>query len=111
MTEQEYMQYTESIEGHTFNFENAEVIHGVIGISSEAGELVDAIKKQIVYHQPLNKDNIKEELGDLLHYMTYLLRYFGWTLEDLMDNNVDKLTKRYPNGFNFKDAMLRRDKQ
>jgi NTP pyrophosphatase (non-canonical NTP hydrolase) len=46
------------------------LLHAQLGIASEAGELADAIKKEYAYEQSLDKENVEEELGDLLWYIS-----------------------------------------
>jgi NTP pyrophosphatase (non-canonical NTP hydrolase) len=86
------------------------VLHGAIGISGEAGELMDSLKKVLMYGKPLDQQHLKEECGDLLWYMAILLNEIGSDFEEVMQMNIDKLSKRYPQGFTEKDAIERKDK-
>lgn len=88
-----------------------EVIHAKLGIDSESGELADAIKKCLIYKQPMDLENIKEECGDLLWYIALLLTATGFDMEECMQVNIDKLKIRYPEKFTEKLAKERRDKQ
>src|ERR1035437_131468 len=45
--------------------QDCSILHMVVGISGEAGELLDAIKKQVIYRKPLDRENVIEELGDI----------------------------------------------
>lgn len=87
------------------------ILHGAIGISGEAGELMDSLKKVLMYGKPLDKEHLKEECGDLLWYMSILLHEIGSDFEQVMQKNIDKLSKRYPEGFTEKDAIERKDKK
>lgn len=87
------------------------LLHGMIGISSESGEVADAIKKHIFYGKPLDKENLKEELGDLFYYMGLIAYELGVSFEDIQLKNADKLEKRYPGGFTEALAQLRLDKK
>lgn len=89
----------------------AHLDHMAKGVSGEAGEVVDAIKRHTVYNKELDVENVKEELGDLLFFMQGIMREFGWTFEDLMAANMLKLSKRYSSG-NYSDeqAQNRADK-
>jgi NTP pyrophosphatase (non-canonical NTP hydrolase) len=111
MKEQEYKNYVDSLRNDNLDCSNVVLIHGVFGIASEAGELIDIVKKHMVYHQPVNIVHLKEELGDLLYYFTCLTSKYNWTLEELMEENFQKLTKRYPNGYSDNDALARKDKK
>ena len=85
-------------------------LHAAIGIAGEAGEVLDAVKKAWAYGKPLDTDNLKEELGDILFYVQAMANTLDCTLQDLMDANVAKLAKRYPDGvFTQKHAVARLD--
>lgn len=87
------------------------LLHYTVGISTEAGELGDTLKRYIFYQQPLDVANIKEELGDLLWYMTRLASALGITLEEILEHNSEKLSKRYHSGkFTEEHATERADK-
>lgn len=88
----------------------ADAIHALFGLTSETGELADTIKKHFIYNQPLDTVNLKEECGDLLWYIALLLSACGWTMEDCMKENIEKLKKRYPEKYTDKDALERKDK-
>lgn len=87
-----------------------QTLHGAIGISGEAGELIDAVKKSVMYGKPLDVVNLKEELGDICWYMAIVLDAIGSSFPEIMQMNHDKLEKRYPSGFSEKDAIARADK-
>lgn len=88
------------------------LVHMALGISGEAGEFVDAIKKHFIYGKPLDTVNVYEELGDLLFYIQGTLNALdqGWTLEDLIIENTRKLTRRYPERYSDAEALARKDK-
>ena len=73
----------------------AHILHMAIGISGEAGELLDAVKKFVIYQKPLDKDNVIEELGDLEFYMEGIRDFLKVSREAVLDANYDKLSKRY----------------
>jgi NTP pyrophosphatase (non-canonical NTP hydrolase) len=86
------------------------LVHAAMGISGEAGEIVDAVKKHSIYGKPLDTENVLEECGDVLFYLVAMLQECGYTLMDAMEHNQNKLAKRYPNGWNEQDAIERKDK-
>lgn len=86
------------------------LIHASIGMSGESGEILDTLKKTMMYGKELNITNLKEECGDVLWYMSILLHEIDSSFEEIMQQNVDKLRKRYPTGFTEKDAITRKDK-
>lgn len=76
--------------------DQAHMLHMVMGIAGESGEIVDAIKKHVVYRKPLDLDNVIEELGDLEFYMEGLRQAVGVSRKTILDANYHKL--RGPNG-------------
>ena len=86
------------------------VLHAHMGISSEAGELGDCIKRHFIYGQPLDNINLVEECGDLLWYISLMLSACGSTMEQAMQENISKLKIRYPEKFTEQDALERKDK-
>ena len=86
------------------------MVHAVMGVSGEAGELVDAIKKHWIYGKELDSENVLEECGDLLFYMDRILDLCGYTIEDAMQANFEKLRIRYPQGYTDYAARDRADK-
>lgn len=91
--------------------EEAHLLHMAVGVSGEAGELIDAIKKGVVYRKPLDYDNVVEELGDLEFYMEGLRQGLGITRQETIEANIAKLGKRYQ-GFTYSNeaAQERADK-
>ena len=91
--------------------EQCNLIHMCVGISGESGELLDAIKKHVIYQKPLDVENVKEELGDLLFYMSNLMQSVGLTFEEILQHNIDKLSVRYSSGsYSNQQAQERADK-
>ena len=76
-----------------------DLMHAVYGVSGEAGELADAVKKHQVYGQPLNVDNVMEELGDLMWYVALACNAIGVPMEHIAQMNIDKLAQRYPDKY------------
>ena len=86
-------------------------MHAAVGVSGEAGELLDAVKKTWVYGRELDIANLQEELGDLLFYMQALMIEVGLSFEGVMRANMEKLAKRYPEGYTNEAARERADKK
>ena len=86
-------------------------MHAAIGVSGEAGELIDAIKKHWVYGKPIDEANVLEELGDLMFYIQAMANLFNFSLQQILQGNADKLAKRYV-GLKYTDeaAIARADK-
>ncbi len=77
----------------------ARLFHYSIGISTESGELQDAIKKTIMYGKELDIVNVKEEISDILWYIAGICRTLDTTFEELMELNINKLKARYGDKF------------
>jgi NTP pyrophosphatase (non-canonical NTP hydrolase) len=78
-----------------------------MGLTGEAGEVTDLIKKELFHGHKIDRDAVKKELGDVLHYAAGLATMYGFTLEEVAKGNVEKLVKRYPTGFS-KEASVNR---
>ena len=90
----------------------ADLLHMGVGVSGEAGELLDAIKKNTIYGKPLDIENVVEELGDLEFYMEHIRQIVGVTRQQTIDANIQKLGKRYSSGaYSNAQAQTRADKQ
>lgn len=81
----------------------AHLLHMAVGVSGEAGELLDAIKKTVIYNKPIDRENVIEELGDLEFYMEGLRQGLGLSREETLEANVRKLSKRYE-GLKYSNA-------
>ena len=103
-------QYTEFVH-RLFSCKPDPLIHAAMGIGGEAGEVLDTIKKHVTYGATLDRDNLLEEAGDLLFYVTALLIHSGHTVKQAIDHNQAKLNKRYPNGYSDHHATERLDKK
>jgi NTP pyrophosphatase (non-canonical NTP hydrolase) len=91
-------------------------LHMAFGMSGEAGEALDAVKKYIFYNKPLDRANVVEELGDLEFYMEGLRAELGITREECLEANIHKLLTsdkaRYKLGtYTDAQAQDRADKQ
>jgi NTP pyrophosphatase (non-canonical NTP hydrolase) len=91
------------------------VHHACTGLAGEAGECLDLSKKSWVYGKEMDWAKLMEEMGDTLHYFFMLMIKIEEetgkkvTIYDVMQNNIAKLNKRYPNGYTDQAAIDRRD--
>ena len=85
-------------------------LHAAVGLSGESAEILDHMKKHWVYGSEINRAEVIEEMGDAFHYFVMLMIMMGIDLRDVINGNVAKLRKRYPNGFTEHDAIARADK-
>jgi NTP pyrophosphatase (non-canonical NTP hydrolase) len=82
-------------------------IHMCLGLQTESAELSDVFKKFIAYEKPIDWVNVKEELGDLMWYVSNMCNVNGWDLRDIMATNISKLQARYPEKFTNENAINR----
>lgn len=84
-----------------------DIIHGIIGKATEAGELLEALAATAVEGAPLDKVNIGEEIGDGFWYDALLLRAIGSDFAKEQRRNIAKLRRRFPDRFTEYDAANR----
>lgn len=86
---------------------NPRTLHAVLGLSSEVGELMDAVKRHVYYGKTLDRVNLLEEAGDLLWYWALLVSSLDADPQQVLRANIDKLRKRYPDKFQSELAEKR----
>jgi len=98
-------EYQELCKMTAMDFENdqVEIMTWGLGISGEAGDVASCIKKTFVHKNDVT-DGIRENVGDTMWYIANICNFFGWDLQEVLKENVEKLRVRYPEGFTFKDA-------
>jgi NTP pyrophosphatase (non-canonical NTP hydrolase) len=72
-----------------------------VGINAEGGEFLEIIKKMVFQGKPWNDDNREHliiELGDVMWYVAQATQALGISMEEVLDTNIRKLSKRYPDG-------------
>lgn len=84
-----------------------QLLHGAIGLATESGEILDALKKHIYYGKTLDRVNLMEECGDCLWYIALLIRELGYSFEEVAEINIKKLRARYGEKFSEYDATNR----
>ena len=75
------------------------LLNGVMGLCGEAGECIDLVKKHLFQGHALDKAQLCRELGDVAWYLAEAAHALDLSLEDILRGNLDKLKKRYPQGF------------
>lgn len=83
--------------------------HGALGLAGEAGEVVDMVKKAVMFNKPVDETKLTEEMGDVIYYMAVICRAVGTDFEKIMAQNIKKLEARFPNGFSEAAALARKD--
>lgn len=71
----------------------------ILGLTSEAGEIADDLRKHLFQGHELDLEHMKNDLGDVAWYLAAAADAIGVKLSDVFDANIEKLAKRYPNGF------------
>jgi NTP pyrophosphatase (non-canonical NTP hydrolase) len=95
--------------------EKCDMLHMASGVAGEAaGEILDNVKKHVFYNKPLDRENLIEELGDVLFYIEGLMQNVGVTRKEVEIRNQAKLSTgknaRYAQGYSDKAAQERADK-
>lgn len=83
------------------------LLNGVMGLNGEAGECIDIVKKYMFQGHELDKEHIAKELSDCLWYIAVAAEGIGYKLDDIAEMNVEKLRKRYPDGFSTERSVNR----
>lgn len=83
------------------------LLNGVMGLCGESGEVIDLVKKHISHGHELDKTELLKELGDVAWYLTETATVLGFDLEQVFAKNIEKLQKRYPDGFKSEDSINR----
>ncbi len=84
------------------------VLHGVMGVSTEAGELEESLYNHLFLGKPLDHVNLREEIGDVMWYLALLCNALDTSFEEIADGNIKKLRARFPDKFTD-DLAINRD--
>ena len=83
------------------DFPTERLLTAAVGMSAEAGEFTEIIKKIIFQGKPVTEENLfhlKRELGDIMWYVAQACIGLDISLDEVMEMNVEKLVARYPGG-------------
>ena len=83
------------------------LINGVMGLCGESGEAIDLVKKHLHHGHELDKTALVKELGDIAWYLAETAYALDVSLEDVLQGNIEKLKKRYPEGFSSERSRNR----
>ena len=78
------------------------LLTAAVGLSAESGEFTEIVKKIIFQGKPYNEENVRHlkiELGDILWYVAQACMALDISLDEITDMNIDKLSKRFPDGY------------
>lgn len=108
MTINEYQQNALRTEAGT-NKAYPRILNGLMGLNGESGEAIDILKKHLFQGHEFDKEHIAKELGDIAWYLAVSADAIGYDLETILQMNVDKLKKRYPDGFKTELSINRNE--
>lgn len=83
--------------------------NGVLGLCGEAGEVADILKKARFQGHALDRTKLIDELGDVEWYVSLICYALGITHEEVWTHNIEKLKKRYQNGFTAAESVGREE--
>lgn len=83
------------------------LINSVMGLCGESGETIDIVKKWMAQGHELDKEHLTKELGDIAWYLAEAATALEIPLDDILQANIDKLKKRYPDGFDAQKSLVR----
>lgn len=84
------------------------LINGVMGLCGESGEAIDIVKKWLAQGHDLDREKLARELGDIAWYLAETAWALEIPLEEILQANIDKLKKRYPEGFDARRSIDRK---
>ena len=83
------------------------LINSVMGLCGESGEAIDVVKKWMAHGHELDKAHLAKESGDIAWYLAEAATALDMDLEEILQANVEKLKKRYPEGFSCEKSRVR----
>lgn len=107
MTINEYQQLAMTTLSPTVSTKRDALINGVMGLCGESGEAIDIVKKWLAQGHELDREHLIKELGDVAWYLAETAAALDVPLEDVLQGNIDKLKKRYPDGFDTERSRVR----
>lgn len=84
------------------------LMNGVLGLCGESGECADLVKKCFYQGHVLDRQHLAKELGDVAWYLAITAMAIGYDLSTVLQMNVEKLKKRYPDGFTPENSIHRK---
>lgn len=83
------------------------LINAVMGLCGESGEAIDIVKKHLFQRHDLDREKLAKELGDIAWYLAEAATALDMDLDDIFAANIEKLRKRYPEGFDAERSIHR----
>ena len=110
MTINEYQKLAMTTLNKELSNEQA-LLNGCMGLCGESGEVIDLLKKHLSQGHDLNKEKMIEEIGDVAWYIAEIAYALNVDLETVLTKNIEKLKKRYPEGFSVQRSLNRKDEE
>lgn len=85
------------------------LLEGVMGLSGEAGEAEELVKKHVFQGHVLDVNHIVKELGDTAYYLSLSAHALGYSLDEILRMNIEKRLERYPEGFETDRSIYRKE--
>lgn len=92
---EEYQEFVKSMKVYP---EKHAIVYPALGLVGESGEIAEKVKKYLRGDKELDREGLLKELGDPLWYITSLADDLGYTLQEVVDANVEKLSSRKERG-------------
>ncbi len=108
----EYQKLCKKTAKSDFESPDLEILTWGLGIVGEAGDAASCIKKVVAHKNEALKDGLRENLGDTMWYIATICNFYGWNLEEVLNENIEKLKKRYGDeGFTNEKAQRKGTKE
>ena len=85
------------------------LLNSVMGLCGESGEAIDMVKKHRMHGHPFDREKFAKELGDIAWYLAEAAAAIDMELDEILQMNIDKLKKRYPEGFDTEKSIRREE--
>ena len=83
--------------------------NAVMGLCGESGEACDIVKKHLFHGHELDREALIKELGDVAWYLAEAAEALDVSLDEVFERNIEKLKKRYPEGFSSERSINREE--
>ena len=108
LTLDEYQRLALRTAGNHGDFDRT-LMYTALGLNGEAGETAEMVKKAFFHGHDLDRASLKKELGDVLWYVAVMADALDFSLEEIAQHNIDKLARRYPQGFSHERSRNREE--
>ncbi len=99
----EYQKICDKTAKKDYASPNEEILTWGCGITGEAGDVASCIKKTHA-HGNDQRSGTRENIGDTFWYIAMICNFYGWNMDEILEENIAKLKARFPNGFTEEDA-------